>query len=104
MTTWLTTRHAGAVEWAIRQGFHVTPLKHLDPGRIEPGDVVIGTLPAHLAAEVCRRGGRYLHLALDLPPDMRGHELSADDMEKYGARLEEFRIERVARSKKDGRR
>ena len=68
---------------------------HLDVSEVRPGDTVIGTLPVHLAAEVCARGARYLHLSLDLPPGLRGSELSADDMEACKARLEEYEVRRV---------
>lgn len=93
MTTWFISRHPGALQWAARQGLradHWVP--HLDPAQVQPGDTVIGTLPIHLAAQICARGGRYLHLSLDLPPAWRGRELSADELERAGARLEAFRI------------
>lgn len=94
MTTWLITRHPGAVEWAARQGLRVDHrISHLDPANIGPGDVVIGTLPVHLAAQVCAHGARFLNLSLDLPSEVRGRELSADELEAYGARLEEYRVE-----------
>ncbi len=97
MTTYFVTRHPGAVDWAARQGLAVDAvITHLNPEEVQAGDVVIGTLPIHLAAEVCARGGRYFNLSLDLPPEARGRELNADDLERYGARLEEFRIEAVA--------
>jgi CRISPR-associated protein Csx16 len=96
MTTYFVTRHPGAVEWAARQGLSVDEvLAHLDPEAIQAGDVVVGTLPIHLAARVCERGGRYFNLSLDMPPDARGRELTADDLERYGARLEEYRIARL---------
>lgn len=95
MTTYLITRHPGAVAWAARQGIQVDLLvEHLDPETIQPGDVVIGTLPVHLAARVCARGGRFRYLAVDVPAAMRGTELSADDLLRYGARLEGYRVER----------
>lgn len=59
---------------------------------IRPGDVVIGTLPIQLVAEVNQRGGHYWHLAMDVPPEWRGRELSADDMDACSARLHEFRV------------
>jgi CRISPR-associated protein Csx16 len=96
MTTWFVTRHSGAVEWARRQGLAVDrQVDHLEPVELAEGDTVIGTLPVHLAAAVCERGGHYLHLSLDLPPELRGRELTADDMEAAGARLEEYRVERL---------
>ncbi|MDY0331680.1 MAG: CRISPR-associated protein Csx16 [Thiomonas sp.] len=94
MTTWLVTRHPGAVEWFAEQGFKVDrQIAHLDPAEIEPGDVVIGTLPVNLAAEVCARGGRFFNLSVDMPPQARGRELSADDLKRYGARIEEYQLQ-----------
>ena len=89
--TIFVTRHAGAREWARRQGLVVDEVvEHLEPEEVHAGDLVIGTLPVHLVAEINRRGARYKHLTLDIPPEHRGRELSADDMEKFGARLQEY--------------
>lgn len=89
------TRHAGALAWAHAQGLVAAiRVAHLDVGRLKPGDTVIGTLPVHLAAEVCARGARYLHLVLDLPVHLRGVELTAEQMNQYGARIEPFEVRR----------
>ena len=96
MTIFFVSRHPGAVDWAREQGLAVDcAVTHLDPDEVRAGDVVIGTLPVNLAAEVCARGGCYLHLTLDLPAEWRGRELSAADMRACGARIEEYRVERV---------
>ena len=93
MTTFFVSRHSGAVEWVTRQGLKVDrQIAHLEPGLVQPGDIVIGILPVNLASDVCRRGARYFNLSLDLPPEARGRELSADELDGYGARLEEFTI------------
>lgn len=89
---YFVSRHAGAHEWAARQGFEVEVVTHFDPEVIVDGDIVIGTLPINLADRVCARGGRYLHLTLDLTPAARGVELTADRMEELGARLQEYRV------------
>ncbi|MFN3717134.1 MAG: CRISPR-associated protein Csx16 [Thiobacillus sp.] len=97
MTVWFVTRHPGAVEWAARQGLAVDrQIDHLDPADIQPGDTVIGILPVNLAAEVCARGGRFFNLSLDVPPEARGRELTADELESYGARLEGYTVHRLA--------
>lgn len=94
---WLVTRHKGAVDWVRRNGVCVDRLvDHLDVEEIARGDMVIGVLPFHLAARVCARGARFFSLSLEVPPDYRGQELDADDLERFGARLEEYRVERVA--------
>lgn len=96
MTTWFVSRHQGAIEWARAAGVSVADggvVSSLDVEQVKSGDLVVGTLPINLAAEVVRRGAHYEHLALDLPNEARGLELSADDMRRYGARLEHYRIE-----------
>jgi len=94
--TYFVTRHPGAIEWAARRGLEVDrQLDHLDVETIQPGDEVIGILPVNLAAEVCARGGRFFNLSLTVPPEARGRELSADELEQYGARIEEYRVEHV---------
>ena len=93
MTHIFVTRHPGARAWAHTQGIAARQVTHLDPETVRGGDVVMGTLPVHIAAQVCARGARYLHLRLDLPPDLRGRDLSADDMTRAGARLEPYHLQ-----------
>jgi CRISPR-associated protein Csx16 len=96
MSVYFVTRHPGAREWAEAQGVSVDEfVAHFDVARVRANDVVIGSLPVNLAAEVCARGGRYLHLSLELPVDLRGRELTADDLHSLGARMEEFRVEKI---------
>ncbi len=95
-TIWFVSRHMGAVEWARGRGIEVDHLvAHLDPEDVGMGDTVIGSLPVHLVAEICARGARYLHLSLDLPPELRGRELSSDDMNVCNARLEEYEVREI---------
>ena len=93
MTTWLVTRHEGALHWMRAHGpsfdRHVP---HLDPAQVAPGDRVLGTLPVHLAAQVCARRAEYWHLMLELPEDARGRELGAQELTALGARLQRFFI------------
>ena len=93
MTTFFISRHLGAITWAKQQGFQVNEqLTHFDPTQTKQGDMVIGTLPINLVAKVCDKGGRYFHLSLDLPVEARGKELSPDDMTRFNARLEEYKV------------
>jgi CRISPR-associated protein Csx16 len=97
MTEYFVTRHVGAIEWAKRRGYAAELVHHLDVSKIRRGDVVLGTLPIHLAAAVIEAGARYLHLEMNVPEDLRGRELSADDMdsEAISAKLVEYRIEKT---------
>jgi CRISPR-associated protein Csx16 len=98
MTTYFVTRHAGAIEWLQRNGIAAMVVEHLDPGQVRPGDVVLGTLPVHIVGALNAKGARFKHLAYDAPPELRGQELSADDLERLGAKLVEYRVERVDQS------
>jgi CRISPR-associated protein Csx16 len=96
MTTYFISRHPGAIAWAGQQNIKVDcQLAHLDIALIQQGDTVIGSLPVNLAAEVCAKHARYIHLTLDLPFDARGIELDADAMRRFGAKCEEYRITKV---------
>jgi CRISPR-associated protein Csx16 len=87
---YFVSRHAGAMDWVTRRGIHATFVEHLDVAAVKPGDIVIGTLPAHLAARICDRGARFVDLAIDIPEADRGRNLTADEMDRYGARLVEI--------------
>lgn len=93
MTVWFVSRHPGAVEWARRKTLAIDcHVEHLDPASIQPGDTVVGSLPVNLAAVVCGRGARYLHLSLELPADLRGKELTADQLEALGAAVRPYEV------------
>lgn len=96
MTTFLVTRHPGAVQWIAQQGIAADVCcAHLDPTAVATGDTVIGTLPVHLAAEVCARGAHVLGLSMDLPHSARGRELSARDLVHYRAHLQRFDVRKL---------
>nr|WP_245232748.1 CRISPR-associated protein Csx16 [Thiorhodococcus minor] len=95
--TYFVSRHPGARGWAAGEGLAIDAfVDHINIDRIRPNDSVIGTLPVNLAAEICARGGHYLHLSLDLQAQMRGQELTAEQMRQCGARLEPYLIQRAA--------
>lgn len=98
MTTWFITRHPGAIAWAHRHGIVAASPDNGDERITDSitvadvclGDTVFGTLPVHLAAEICARGGRYFHITMTVPGDRRGQELTPDDMDAFGATCREF--------------
>lgn len=93
MTTWLVSRHPGAIQWIKQQGFRLDRrVVHLDVNEVNSGDQVFGTLPIQLAAEICQRGAEYWHLTLPLPPELRGQELTAEDLSNLGAYLQAFEV------------
>ena len=96
MTRLIITRHAGAVEWlrrhhpALVEGAEV--VSHFGPeeiARLGAGDAVIGVLPLGLVAELNKRGIRTFLIDVRVPRELRGKELTAEDMEALGATVEE---------------
>lgn len=99
MTTLLISRHPSAIAWVKSKVSVDKVLTHLtdnDLADLTDVDTVIGTLPIHLAAAVCEKGASFVYLSLDTPPELRGAELSIEQMDALGARLESYRIERLA--------
>lgn len=96
MTTYFVVRHKGAVAWATEQGITDTvQVLHWTPDHtaaLHPGDTVIGVLPIHIAADVCARGAAYA--SLDLPPELRGVDLTAEQMTACGACLAYYHLAR----------
>jgi CRISPR-associated protein Csx16 len=96
---YFVTRHRGAVSWAAQSGTKARKIEmeNFDAAVLHAGDVVMGTLPVHIAAQVNARGAHYWHLTMDIPVEFRGQELTADQMRAFGARLEEFRVQGFGR-------
>ena len=93
MTTFFVSRHPGAIEWAARRQFQVdVVVPHLDVALVQSGDKVIGSLPVNLAAQVCAQGAAYWHLSVELPAELRGRELSANNLEQLSARVQPFDV------------
>ena len=94
MTTWFVSRHPGAIDWIRKQGLAVDRwVKHLVVSEIQRGDIVIGVLPIPIAAAVCKKGARFFSLNVLLPEELRGKELSAETLEKFGCTLSEFSVQ-----------
>lgn len=89
------SRHAGAIAWARQHYSNLKVMSQLDLNAIGLGDEVLGTLPIHLVAAVTKKGAVYRHLVLDLTPDLRGTELTAEDMERVGAHFESYSAQRM---------
>ena len=93
--TWFVSRHDGAKNWAEDEGIRVDRIvEHLEMKLVKPGDIVIGSLPVNMVADLNDMGVRYFHLNLPLSPEMRGRSISAEEMHELGAMIEEFIVRR----------
>ncbi len=96
MTRWFVSRHDGAIEWAKQEKLRIDRwVAHLDLAEIREGDMVIGTLPVHLAAEVCARGAEFYFLTLNLSLPQRGAELDFAAMQAARCSLQRYVVQRV---------
>lgn len=94
MKTFVVTRHQGALDWLIQKGFNFDEhILHLDLAQLNSGDKVVGNLPIPMVADMNAKGVEYWHLAFNVPFELRGVELSADQLEDLGISLVRYRVE-----------
>lgn len=96
MTIYFVTRHLGALAWAEQNHLHFdVHLEHLlDLQQLNANDVIIGTLPINMVFQLNQKGVRYIHLSLDIPPQLRGVELNVEQLHACKAALEEFVVQK----------
>lgn len=93
----VVTRHPGAADWVqslLRQPVQV--VSHLHEHAIEPGVRYVGVFPLNLAAAICAAGAECWAISLQLPPELRGQELSAAQLDALGARLVRYQVSEIA--------
>ena len=94
MPTYIVTRHAGALVW-LRRHFgepNLRALRCAEDAPVRAGDRVVGVLPISWAARICALGAEAHVLTFDVPAELRGQELSADDLDALGARLVRYEV------------
>ena len=86
----IVSRHIGLVQHLADIGIGgpgTLILEHATADDVR-GQNVAGVLPLHMAA-LCRR---YVEVPLNLPPELRGQELSADQVAQYAGAPVEYQI------------
>jgi len=96
-THWFISRHPAAIRWALRSSVRWRLITHWSALNVQPGDVVAGTLPVHLAARVCALGANYFHLVLELQAEDRGLELDDVAFSERKPRLQAFEVTHAQR-------
>ena len=87
MNNIIVTRHAGAVEWLSKQGIVGDVISHVTDASQVQGADVYGALPFHLASIANSV------TVVDMPnlrPDQRGQDLTPEEMDAAGARLQRY--------------
>jgi CRISPR-associated protein Csx16 len=92
--TWFISRHQGSIDWIKGQNIHIDKFApHLDEKiALKPGDTIIGSLPVHIIANLNKGGVRFINLQIELPPELRGVELNARQINLLAPKLQEFRV------------
>ncbi|GIV81675.1 MAG: hypothetical protein KatS3mg051_1029 [Anaerolineae bacterium] len=90
----IVSRHAGTVEWLARRGITGEVVEHATPDAVR-GRVVYGNLPLHLAALAAEVVAIDMP---DLPRDVRGWDLTPEEMDTFGARMTRYRVLKVEES------
>lgn len=97
LTSYFVTRHSATKVWAKEQEIKVDHwLEHISElSLFNEGDVIYGTLPIQIAAQLCNQGVRYGHFSLQVPPCMRGVEFSVEQLSSFQPKIEFFSIQKV---------
>lgn len=103
MTIYFITRHPGALQWAEQNQLHYdVHAEHLlCLSDLQSGDTVVGTLPINMVYQLNQKNVGYVHLSLQIPPSLRGIELTAEQLNGCQASLEKFEVKQVPFNKSE---
>ena len=93
----VVTRHATLTDYMREKGIlpvgcGVDVISHVEDPEVLVGRVVYGVLPYHLAL----LAKTYVNVGLSLPPEMRGKELTLEEVRKYALPPVAYRVEACA--------
>ena len=98
MTSYLITRHSGAIDWAKQQNLKIDKvLSHINEINIErlsSNDKIYGNLPLHIINTLCEKNIEYWNLDLDIPLALRGKDLNLKEMNNCHARIERYTVKK----------
>ena len=86
----IVTRHTALVEFLKELGVEGEVVAHATEETVA-GKHVFGVLPMRLAAEA----GRFTEVSLNVPAELRGKELSLEEIKACNPTLTTFKVERV---------
>ena len=89
--TLVVSRHKGLIEWLERRGMinETTEIvSHITDKSVLYNRTVIGNLPLSLACLT----GRMLTIEMEVPQELRGKDITADEMDNCGAYVDEYKV------------
>ncbi len=100
MAVYFVSRHFGAIAWMKKQNIHVDHwIEHLDILALQRGDIVIGVLPVHIAAQLSEMGVAFYALSIEQSLATRGQELSAEDLDRLQCHLHRYEVKKIGNPK-----
>lgn len=93
MNPLIITRHQGLVDW-LKKHYNITGtiIPHVTNPNLLTGRIVIGILPLHLAAKAQEIWTIDMP---NLPAEKRGQEVTAEEMEQFGATLSKYKVTKL---------
>ena len=88
----IVARHPGVSKWLESQGIVGDSVEHVDNPEQVRNKNVVGVIPFYLAAEA---NEVYSIDIPDLPREMRGKDLTPEEMDKYGATLTRYKVTKL---------
>jgi len=89
----IVSRHPATIEFLKEKLPNAKVIEHLNgPDDISFGALVFGNLPLHMVEQLLQKGCRFIMVSLNIPRELRGKELSREELEKY---IELYEIRRL---------
>lgn len=96
----VVTRHAAAQNIITKMfpDYQIEVREHYKAGDETGFEMVVGILPINLVADLNAKGVRFQMLTMSIPAELRGVELTEEQMAACGVKLEEFEVKRTSRT------
>lgn len=93
----VVTRHAAAQNIITKMfpDYQIEVREHYKAGDETGFEMVVGILPINLVADLNAKGVRFQMLTMNIPAELRGVELTEEQMAACGVKLEEFEVKRT---------
>ncbi|MUK39228.1 CRISPR-associated protein Csx16 [Aliivibrio fischeri] len=95
--TLFVSRHPATIEWAKMKGLAIDAwVEHLDESvLLNHGDHIVGTLPINIVEALNSKGVMYSHFSLNLKKELRGKELTMEELLSCQPRLDGYTVTRM---------
>ena len=89
----IVSRHPATVNLLKSRFPEAEVVSHMTEDNIPENALVIGNLPIEMIAKVLEKGNRFVSVVLNIPPEMRGKELSEEELKKFAKFVEVKKLE-----------